>query len=124
MIISFDFLSVMSEVLVRNLDEAVVEQLKHAGGSGPILAGRAQADPGTGSPSGANAAGRGREYRVLADRIRAGRPLGDGPQADSWRLLAEDRATGESTTGFPEPRRTWSVCGPLAARADEGANRT
>jgi plasmid stability protein len=79
----------MSEVLVRNLDEAVVEQLKNrARGNGRSLQAELKlileqaARPESSRPS------RG-EYRVLADRIRA--TLGDRPHADSAALLAEDR---------------------------------
>ncbi len=80
----------MPEVLVRNLDEAVVEQLKdRARGNGRslqaelklILEQAAAIQPSR--PSRA-------EYRVLADRVRA--TLGDRPQTDSATLLAEDRA--------------------------------
>ena len=80
----------MSEVLVRNLDEAVVEQLKdRARGNGRSLQAELKlileqaARPGSSRPS------RG-EYRVLADWVRA--TLGDRPQTDSAALLAEDRA--------------------------------
>lgn len=80
----------MSEVLVRNLDQDVVEQLKaRARDSGRslqaelklILEQAAQPAP----PPSARA-----EYRALADQVRAA--LGDRPQADSAALLAEDRA--------------------------------
>jgi antitoxin FitA len=80
----------MSEVLVRNLDEAVVEQLKtRARGNGRSLQAELKlvleqaARPETPRPSRA-------EYRELAERVRA--ILGDRPQADSATLLAEDRA--------------------------------
>ncbi len=80
----------MAEVLVRNLDEAVVEQLKaRARGNGRSLQAELklileQAAPGA-------AAGSSRvEYRALADRVRTA--LGDRPQTDSAALLAEDRA--------------------------------
>jgi plasmid stability protein len=80
----------MSEVLVRNLDEGVVEQLKaRARGSGRSLQAELKlileqaSRPAPGRPSRA-------EYRVLADQVRAA--LGDRPQADSAALLAEDRA--------------------------------
>lgn len=80
----------MSEVLVRNLDAAVVEQLKtRARGSGRSLQAELKlileqaARPGTTRTSRA-------EYRALADRVRT--TLGDRPQADSAALLAEDRA--------------------------------
>ena len=80
----------MPEVLVRNLDESVVERLKtRASGNGRSLqaelklileqAARLEAS----RPSRA-------EYRALADRVRVA--LGDRPQADSAALLAEDRA--------------------------------
>jgi plasmid stability protein len=80
----------MSEVLVRNLDEAVVERLKaRARGNGRSLQAELKLNleqavqPATGRPS------RG-EYRSLADHVRAA--LGDRPQPDSAALLAEDRA--------------------------------
>jgi plasmid stability protein len=80
----------MSEVLVRNLGEAVVEQLKaRARDSGRSLQAELKlileqaARPVPARPSWA-------EYRALADRVRA--DLGDRPQADSAALLAEDRA--------------------------------
>jgi antitoxin FitA len=80
----------MSEVLVRNLDEAVVEQLKaRARGSGRSLQAELKfileqaARPAPAPPSRA-------EYRTLADRVRTA--LGDRPQGDSAALLAEDRA--------------------------------
>ena len=80
----------MPEILVRNLDESLVEHLKaraRAGGRSMqaelklILEQAARPVP----------AGPSRvEYRALADRVRAA--LGDRPQADSAALLAEDRA--------------------------------
>jgi plasmid stability protein len=80
----------MSEVLVRNLDEAVVEQLKgRARGNGRSLQAELKlileqaARPGSSRPSRA-------EYRALADRVRAS--LEDRPQSDSAALLAEDRS--------------------------------
>jgi len=80
----------MSDVLVRNLDEAVVEQLKaRARYSGRSLQAELKlileqaALPAPSRPSRA-------EYRALADRVRTA--LGDRPQADSAALLAEDRA--------------------------------
>lgn len=80
----------MPEILVRNLDEAVVEQLKtRARSNGRSLQGELKlileqaARPATLRPARA-------EYRVLADRVRSA--LGDRPQADSAALLAEDRA--------------------------------
>ena len=80
----------MSEVLVRNLDEAIVEQLKaRARDSGRSLQGELKlileqaARSGTLRPSRAG-------YRALADRVRTS--LGDRPQSDSASLLAEDRA--------------------------------
>jgi len=80
----------MSEVLVRNLDEAVVEQLKaRARGSGRSLQAELKlileqaAQPVPPQPSRA-------EYRALADRVRSA--VGDRPQADCAALLAEDRA--------------------------------
>jgi plasmid stability protein len=80
----------MSEVLVRNLDEAVVEQLKARARRGGrslqaelklILEQAARPAPSLPSRE---------EYRALADRVRTA--LGDRPQADSAALLAEDRA--------------------------------
>lgn len=80
----------MSEVLVRNLDEVVVEHLKaRARACGRslqaelklILEHAARPVPARSSRA---------EYRALADRVRAA--LGDQPQADSAELLAEDRA--------------------------------
>ena len=80
----------MSEILIRNLDQPVVEQLKaRRSRQWPILAGRAEAHPGTGSPADGRAAVAGGVPR-LADRVRAA--LGDRPHADSAALLAEDRA--------------------------------
>lgn len=80
----------MSEVLVRNLDEAVVEQLKsRARDNGRSLQAELKlileqaARAGSSRPSRA-------EYRALADRVRAS--MGDRPQADSAALLAEDRS--------------------------------
>jgi antitoxin FitA len=80
----------MPEVLVRNLDESVVERLKtRASGNGRSLQAELKlileqaARPGTSRPSRA-------EYRALADEVRT--TLGDRPQADSAALLAEDRA--------------------------------
>ena len=80
----------MPEVLVRNLDEAVVEQLKaRARGNGRslqaelklILEQAARPEPAR-MPRAA--------YRALADRIRDS--LADRPQGDIAELLAEDRA--------------------------------
>jgi plasmid stability protein len=82
----------MSEVLVRNLDEAVIEQLKaRARGSGRSLQAELklileQATRPVLAPAQPSRA----EYRALADRIRDA--LGDRTQADSTELLAEDRA--------------------------------
>jgi antitoxin FitA len=80
----------MSEVLVRNLDQGVVEQLKaRARSSGRSLQAELKlvleraAQPAPMRPTRA-------QYRVLADRVRA--TLGERPQADSADLLAEDRA--------------------------------
>ncbi len=80
----------MPEVLIRNLDAAVVERLKaRARDSGRSLQGELKVileqatRPGPERPSRA-------AYRSLADRLRA--TLGDRPQADSAALLAEDRA--------------------------------
>ena len=80
----------MSEVLVRNLDESVVEQLKaRARGNGRSLQAELklvleQAAQPASAPLSRGA------YRALADQLRAA--LGDRPQADSAVLLAEDRA--------------------------------
>jgi plasmid stability protein len=80
----------MSEVPVRNLDQAVVEQLKaRARGNSRslqaelklILEQAARTVPARRSRA---------EYRVLADRVRA--TQGDRTQSDSAELLAEDRA--------------------------------
>jgi plasmid stability protein len=80
---------VMSDLLVRNLDEATVAQVENrARGNGRSLLAELKlileqaARPESPRPS------RG-EYRVLADRIRA--TLGDRPQTDSAAMLAEDR---------------------------------
>jgi plasmid stability protein len=80
----------LPEVLVRNLDKAVVDRLKaRARGNGRSLQAELKlileqaARPGSSRPSRA-------EYRALAARVRA--TLGDRPQADSAALLAEDRA--------------------------------
>lgn len=80
----------MPEVLVRNLDETIVEQLRdRARGNGRSWQAELKL-----ILEQAAAAGRPRptrvEYRVLANRVRAA--LGDCPQADSSSLLAEDRA--------------------------------
>jgi plasmid stability protein len=80
----------MSEVLVRNLNEAVVEQLKaRARDNGRSLQAELKlileqaAQPAQARLSRA-------AYRALADQVRAA--LGDRPQADSAAVLAEDRA--------------------------------
>ena len=80
----------MSEVLVRNLDEAVVEQLKsRARESGRSLQAELKiileqaARP---TPTRLSRAA----YLALADQIRSA--IGDRPQADSAAMLAEDRA--------------------------------
>ncbi len=80
----------MPEVLIRNLDAAIIERLKaraHAGGrslQGELKLILEQATrPEPVRPSRA-------AYRSLADRLRA--TLGDRLQADSAALLAEDRA--------------------------------
>ena len=79
----------MSDVLVHDLDEAVVDQLKaRARDSGRSLQTelRLILEQATGSaPVRLSRA----EYRTLADRVRTA--LGDRPQADSAALLAEDR---------------------------------
>ena len=80
----------MSEVLVNDLDEDIVEQLEVRAREG----GRSlQAElklileeavwPATPQPTRA-------EYRALAEQVRAA--LGTRPQADSAALLSEDRA--------------------------------
>ena len=76
------------EDLVRNLDEAIVEQLKaRARDGGRSLQAELKhileqaARPAAGTSRAA--------YRSLADEIRAA--IGDRPQADSTMLLAEDR---------------------------------
>jgi antitoxin FitA len=80
----------MPEVLIRNLDEKVVERLKaRARANGRSLQAELKlildqaANPGSSRPSRA-------AYRVLADRARAA--LGNRIQSDSAELLAEDRA--------------------------------
>ncbi len=80
----------MSEILVRNLDDAVVEQLEaRARDSGRSLQAELKllleqaAQPASARLSRA-------AYRALADQIRAS--LGTRPQTDSATLLAEDRA--------------------------------
>ena len=80
----------MPEVLVRNLDAAVVEQLKARARDGgrslqaelKIILEQA-VQPATTRLSRA-------AYRALADQVRT--TLGDRPQTDSVTLLAEDRA--------------------------------
>jgi plasmid stability protein len=80
----------MSEVLVRNLDEAVVEQLKaRARGNGRSLQAELKLILEQAAQSVSTRPSR-QEYRALADQIRAA--LGDRPQTDSGELLAEDRA--------------------------------
>ena len=77
----------MPELLVRNLDETVVERLKaRARGSGRSL----QAELKLILEQAAQPAPSREEYRALADRVRAN--LGIRAQADSAALLAEDRA--------------------------------
>ena len=80
----------MPEVLVGNLDEAIVEQLEsRARNSGRSLQAELKiiveeaARPASARLSRA-------EYRSLADQLRAA--VGDQPQADSAAILAEDRA--------------------------------
>ena len=80
----------MPEVLVRNLEEAVVERLKaRARDNGRSLQAELKlileqaARPAPTRPSRA-------EYRALADQVRAS--LMNQPQTDSAALLAEDRA--------------------------------
>jgi plasmid stability protein len=80
----------MPEVLVRNLDEAVVEQLKdRARSNGRSLQAELKLILEQAALRESSRPSRG-EYRVLADRVRA--TLGDRPQTDSAALLAEDRA--------------------------------
>ena len=78
----------MSEVLVRNLDESVVERLKaRARGNGRSL----QAELKLILEQAAQPARPSRAaYRVLAERVRAS--LKEQTQTDSAVLLAEDRA--------------------------------
>ena len=80
----------MSEILVGNLDDSVVEQLEsRARRSGRSLQAELKvileeaAHPASGRLSRA-------AYRTLLDGVRAA--VGDRPQADSAMLLAEDRA--------------------------------
>jgi antitoxin FitA len=80
----------MPEILVRNVDETVVQQLEsRARSNGRSLQAELKlileqaARPATTRISRA-------EYRALADQVRA--DIGDRPQADSAALLAEDRA--------------------------------
>ena len=80
----------MSDILIRNVDEAVVEQLEaRARESGRSLQAELKlvleraARPASARLSRAT-------YRALADQVAAS--LGDRPQADSAALLAEDRA--------------------------------
>jgi antitoxin FitA len=80
----------MSEVLVRNLDPAVVEQLKaRARSNGRSLQAELKlilqqaARPASAQVSRA-------AYRALADQVRA--TLQDQPQSDSAATLGEDRA--------------------------------
>lgn len=80
----------MPEVLVRNLDESTVEQLKtRARTSGRSLQAELKLileQAARSSPPRLSRA----DYRTLADQVRA--TLGDRPQSDSAGLLAEDRA--------------------------------
>jgi antitoxin FitA len=80
----------MSDVLVRNLDDAVVKQLKaRARGNGRSLQAELKlileqaATSQSARPTRA-------EYRLLADQVRT--TLKKQPQSDSAVLLAEDRA--------------------------------
>lgn len=80
----------MPEVLVRNLDEAVVERLKdRARGNGRSLQAELKLILEQAAATKLSRPTRA-EYRILADRVRA--TLGDHPQSDSAALLAEDRA--------------------------------
>ena len=79
----------MSEVLVRNLDESVVEQLKaRARVNGRSLQAELKLILEQVAQAASTRPSR-EEYRALADRVRAA--LGDRLQADSAALLAEDR---------------------------------
>lgn len=80
----------MSEIVVRNVDDAVVAQLEtRARQNGRSFQGELkialEQAPRTGS-----APLSGAEYRGIADQIHAS--LADRPQSDSAALLAEDRA--------------------------------
>jgi plasmid stability protein len=79
----------MYEILVSNLDEAVVEQLEaRARDSGRSL--QAELKPVLEQAARPASARLSRAvYRALADQVRAS--IGDKPQADSAALLAEDR---------------------------------
>jgi plasmid stability protein len=79
----------MSDVLVHNVDESVIEGLKaRARGTGRPLQDELKlileqaAQPQHARPTMA-------EYRALAEQVRAA--LGNRPQSDSTELLAEDR---------------------------------
>lgn len=79
----------MSDLLVHNVDELVIEGLKaRARGAGRPLQAELKlileqaAQPQHARPIRA-------EYRALAERVRAA--LGDRPQSDSTELLAEDQ---------------------------------
>jgi plasmid stability protein len=79
----------MSDVLVRDLEPAVVERLKaRARESGRSLQAELKLILERAARPAASRVSRA-EYRALADQIRAS--LGDRPQADSVELLAEDR---------------------------------
>jgi plasmid stability protein len=80
----------MSEILVRDLDEAIVEQLEaRARNSGRSLQAELKLILEQSARSASARLSRA-TYRALADQVRAA--LGDRPQADSATLLAEDRA--------------------------------
>jgi antitoxin FitA len=80
----------MSEIVVRNIDESVVEQLEsRARQNGRSI--QAELKLVLEQAARPNSARLSRAaYRALADQLRAS--LGDRPQADSAGLLAEDRA--------------------------------
>jgi plasmid stability protein len=80
----------MSEILVRNVDETVVEQLEsRAQKNGRTLQAELKLILEQAARQASARISRA-EYRALADEIRAS--IGVRPQADSAALLAEDRA--------------------------------
>ena len=81
----------MAEVLVRNLDEAVVGRLKaRAREAGRSLQAELKLILEQAARPESEAACSRAAYRALADQVRAA--LADRPQSDSADLLAEDRA--------------------------------